>query len=175
MRSGIRNRLSMCTVPRWKRCISCHFRAQGLKDSPNGSMRQKGDFSAKKVPFQCIINLLEFGPGHCTVSSMDWSTKYLHTYRAVSGVFQNIDPPPTSPPSECFLPAPGGEGGGGSIFWKTPDIGLASYSIISLRTGDFQVGGRGWGQGKTGRVTIRDIRPAGGDRLQVSLLVSSII
>ncbi len=24
-------------------------------------------------------------------------------------------------------------GGGGSIFWKTPDIGLASYSIISLR------------------------------------------
>jgi hypothetical protein len=27
--------------------------------------------------------------------------------------------------------------GGGSIFWKTPDIGLASYSIISL-----------WGGGK---------------------------
>ncbi len=26
----------------------------------------------------------------------------------------------------------GGEGGGGSIFWKKPDIGLASYSIISL-------------------------------------------
>jgi hypothetical protein len=25
------------------------------------------------------------------------------------------------------------EGDGGSIFWKTPDIGLASYSIISLR------------------------------------------
>ncbi len=24
-------------------------------------------------------------------------------------------------------------GGGGSIFWKTPDIGLASYSLISLR------------------------------------------
>ncbi len=32
--------------------------------------------------------------------------------------------------------SPGGEGvgGGGSIFWKTPDIGLASYSIISLRS-----------------------------------------
>ncbi len=29
--------------------------------------------------------------------------------------------------------SPGGEGVGGSIFWKTPDIGLASYSIISLR------------------------------------------
>ncbi len=25
-------------------------------------------------------------------------------YRAVSGVFQNIDPPPPSPPSECALP-----------------------------------------------------------------------
>ncbi len=51
-------------------------------------------------------------------------------YRAVSGVFQHIDPP--SPPSECILPPYqrrkhllGGEGGGGSIFWKTPDIGLA--------------------------------------------------
>ncbi len=27
--------------------------------------------------------------------------------------------------------SPNDEGGGGSIFWKTPDIGLASYSIIS--------------------------------------------
>jgi hypothetical protein len=25
-------------------------------------------------------------------------------YRAVSGVFQNIDPPPPSPPSDCVLP-----------------------------------------------------------------------
>ncbi len=30
--------------------------------------------------------------------------------------------------------SPGGEGvGGGQLFWKTPDIGFASYSIISLR------------------------------------------
>jgi len=51
-------------------------------------------------------------------------------------------PPTPSPPSECVLPPnpkTGGHtlagrwGGGGSIFWKTPDIGLASYSIISLR------------------------------------------
>ncbi len=55
-------------------------------------------------------------------------------YRAVSGV------PPPSPPSECALPPHQRRGlhtrrgwGGGSIFWKTPDIGLASYSIISLR------------------------------------------
>jgi hypothetical protein len=48
-------------------------------------------------------------------------------YRAVSGVFQIIDPPTPSPPSECVLsPHPrhmgtlGGEGGGRSIFWKTP-------------------------------------------------------
>jgi hypothetical protein len=63
-------------------------------------------------------------------------------YRALSGVFQNIDPsgPTPFPPSECVLPphqrrthSPGGERGGGSIFWKKPDIGLASYSIIALR------------------------------------------
>ncbi len=50
--------------------------------------------------------------------------------------------PTPSPPTEYVLPPPlvrGGYtiarrwGGGGSIFWKTPDIGLASYSIISLR------------------------------------------
>ncbi len=61
----------------------------------------------------------------------------------MSGVFQNIDPPSPSPPSECVLPLhqrrgvhntrQGAEGGGGSIFWKTQDIGLASYSVIPLR------------------------------------------
>jgi hypothetical protein len=30
-------------------------------------------------------------------------------------------------------------GVGGSIFWKTPDIGLASYSIISLRQAPIKV------------------------------------
>ncbi len=63
-------------------------------------------------------------------------------YRAVSGVFQNIDPPPPLHPASVSSPrtkgggvqhSPGGEWIGGSIFWKTPDIGLASYSIISLR------------------------------------------
>ncbi len=75
-------------------------------------------------------------------------------YRAVSGVFRTFDPPPPSPPSECVLPplqrrgglhSPGGgEGGGRSIFRKTPDIGLASsmqynpstlYSVQPLSTG----------------------------------------
>jgi hypothetical protein len=41
-------------------------------------------------------------------------------------VFQNIDPPPPSPPGECVrgedtLAGWRVEGGGGSIFWKTPD------------------------------------------------------
>ncbi len=55
------------------------------------------------------------------------------------------------------------------------EFGPVQYLVWA---GGFQVGsggGGGGGQGKTGRVTIRDIRPAGGDRLQVSLLVSSII
>jgi hypothetical protein len=53
----------------------------------------------------------------------------------MSLVFQNIDPPPPSPPGECIPPAIVGEdtlagrrGGWGSIFWKTRDIGLPSYS-----------------------------------------------
>jgi hypothetical protein len=67
-------------------------------------------------------------------------------YRAVSGVFQNIDlPHPLSTQGVCPPPAPkavggggthspGGEGVGGSIFRKTtPDIGLAYYSIIAVR------------------------------------------
>ncbi len=53
------------------------------------------------------------------------------------------------PPSECVLPPHQRRGGGGvhttntpggegSIFWKTRDIGFASYSIISLRFNVFQ-------------------------------------
>jgi hypothetical protein len=43
--------------------------------------------------------------------------------------------------------SPGGEGGGGSIFWKTRDIGLASYSN-NLYTG-IKDGGRGTVLAKT--------------------------
>jgi hypothetical protein len=74
-------------------------------------------------------------------------TKYLHIqieYRAVSGsgVFRIIDPPPPLPlasvsslaPKAGGTHSPDGEGvgGGGSIFLKTPDIGLVSHSIIPL-------------------------------------------
>jgi hypothetical protein len=69
----------------------------------------------------------------------------------MSLVFQNIlTPHPLLPLAGVSPPPPtkagvhtrggrthsaGGEGGGGSIFWKTRDIGLASYSntVISLR------------------------------------------
>ncbi len=64
------------------------------------------------------------------------ATKYLQ-----SSVWRlpNYWPPTPSPPSECVLPPhqscalAGRWGGGGSIFRKTPDIGLASYIIIPLR------------------------------------------
>jgi hypothetical protein len=65
-------------------------------------------------------------------------------YRAVSGVFRTIDPPPPLHPASVCTPSapkaggythsPVGEGWGGSIVRKTPDIGLASYSIIPLRS-----------------------------------------
>ncbi len=61
----------------------------------------------------------------------------------MSLVFQNIDPPSPSLLGEFVLPppnkggggggvggthSPGGEGDEGSIFWKTREIGLPSYS-----------------------------------------------
>ncbi len=68
-------------------------------------------------------------------------------HRVQSSVWRlpNYWPPTPSPPSECVLPPHQrrGEGvhtrravrGGWSIFRKTPDIGLASNSIIPLRIG----------------------------------------
>ncbi len=62
--------------------------------------------------------------------------------QSVSGVFRTIDPPSPLHPASVSSPAPkagcthslgGEEVHGGSIFQKTPDIGLASYSIIPLR------------------------------------------
>ncbi len=58
----------------------------------------------------------------------------------MSCVFQNIDPPPTSPPGECVPrlrcggedTLAGWKGGGGSIFWKTPDTALYSTYVSTL-------------------------------------------
>ncbi len=81
-------------------------------------------------------------------------------YRAVSGVFRNIDPQPPLHPAIVSSPRTqrrgggytfsGRWGGGGSIFRKTPDIGLASYSIIPLRVRGHQGAEKGekgdWGK-----------------------------
>jgi hypothetical protein len=66
-------------------------------------------------------------------------------YRAVSDVFQYIDPHPLSTQRVCPPPAPWGGGGvhtrravrgWGSIFWKTPGIRLACNSLIPLRSNE---------------------------------------
>ncbi len=61
-------------------------------------------------------------------------TKY-YIYRVQSSVWRlpNYWPPTPSPPNQSVLTRTGRWGGGESIFRKTPDIGLASYSIIPLR------------------------------------------
>ncbi len=87
-------------------------------------------------------------------------------YRAVSDVFKNIDLLPPSPPSECVLPpqkrqggthSPDGEGGEGSIFWKTPVIGLASYNNLSTGCAFFR-SFRGWATRRIVGFFLSDIR-----------------
>jgi hypothetical protein len=67
-----------------------------------------------------------------------------------------LTPHPPLRPASVSSP-PGGEGDGGSIFWKTRDIGLASYSNIlstmdRLGCGAGVGGGRGRGQERGGQV-----------------------
>jgi hypothetical protein len=59
----------------------------------------------------------------------------------MSGVFQNIDPPPPSQPASVYG-AGGGHtrwvergGGGGSIFWKTPGTALHSTYVSTVLCG----------------------------------------
>ncbi len=74
---------------------------------------------------------------HCALGVTHKVLTYVE-YRAVSEAFQNIDPPPPlHPKRRGRTHSPGGEGGEGAnilVFWKTPDIGLASYSLIPLRS-----------------------------------------
>jgi hypothetical protein len=78
------------------------------------------------------------GPIHCTPGGYN-KTQSTYVCRVQSSVWRlpkywSPTPFPVPPPA----PKAGGggthsPGGEGSLFWKTPDIGLASYSIISLR------------------------------------------
>ncbi len=86
-------------------------------------------------------------PGDCTYIrtyicvSVDHKVLKYVEYRAVSGVFQNIDPP-TSPPSECVLHphqrlgdihSPGGEGGGVNILEDARHrIDLLLYNLSTV-------------------------------------------
>ncbi len=87
------------------------------------------------VPCYCTHNL-----GQGWIISKKQKVLTYVKYRAVSGVFQNIDPPPPLPLAS--VPYPRTKGGGlhtrravrgWRVNWKTPDIGLASYRIIPLR------------------------------------------
>ncbi len=96
--------------------------------------------------WQCLYNklsVIDFPGARNPIELMGLTPQSSYTYRVQSSVWRlsNFWPPPTpSPSSECVLPPhqrrgytlAGRSGGGGSIFWKTPDIGLASYSIIPL-------------------------------------------
>jgi hypothetical protein len=76
----------------------------------------------------------------CTSISIYHKVLTYVEYRAVSGVFQNIDPHPLSTQRVC---PPRIKGGGYTlsgrwrvnslVVWKTPDIGLTSYSLIPLQ------------------------------------------
>jgi hypothetical protein len=50
-------------------------------------------------------------------------------YSAVSGVFQIIDPPPPTPPSECVLPRTK-DGGGGGVHTRRTVRGVGGGSIF---------------------------------------------
>jgi hypothetical protein len=57
-------------------------------------------------------------------------------YRAVSGVFQNIDPPPLSPPSECVLPPH--QRRGIHTRWAVRGVGVNFLEYARRRTGLLQ-------------------------------------
>ncbi len=85
-----------------------------------------------------------FGLSRCHTESPTHKVLTHVEYRAVSGVFQNIDPPPPYPPSECVPPpapkvvgtqSPGGEGGVGVNILEDSRhrIGLLQYNLSTLQ------------------------------------------
>ncbi len=73
----------------------------------------------------------------------------------MSGVFQNIDPPPDHRLASASVSSPrlwcggrthslGGEGSGWSIFWKTPDTALFSTCVNNKHWNHFEKEGYIW-------------------------------
>ncbi len=98
--------------------------------SPNGALRAP----PRPSQLRCFLFDLQIDTK---------STKYLHmkSTKLCLASSKILIPQPLSTQRVCPPPAPkaggytlaGKWGSGRSIFWKTPDTGLASYSIISLR------------------------------------------
>jgi hypothetical protein len=116
--------------------------------------------SGQFIPAMCFIHLFissrkpppPFPHPHSVADSEGWGMgerrgiegpghKSTYINRDQSSVFRTIDPQPPPHPASVSSPCTKGVGvhtrravrGWGSIFRKTPDIGLASYSIIPLR------------------------------------------
>jgi hypothetical protein len=91
---------------------------------------------------------------------------------------QRVCPPPRTKGGggrgEGGTHSPGGEGGGESIFRKTPDIGLASYSIIPLLSQVIRKWGRNTGSmaGRSGSIasTLEGVK----DKLTVSFQLTQV-
>ena len=120
---------------------------RAVKHMSHGTHREtcnKESLTNLNIIWNITVNLNQYKyPTHAIWALMGMNHKVLTNveYRAVPGVFQNIDPPPPSPPSECVLPPHqrrgvhtrrAVRGVGGQYFGRRERYGLASYSIISL-------------------------------------------
>ncbi len=98
-----------------------------------GLLRSKcGDLSTQISPVDCWSVSAPQSTYICRVQSCVWRLPKYWPPTPLST--QRVCPRPAPKAGGTYSPGgEGGEGVGGSIFWNTPNIGLASYSIISLR------------------------------------------
>ncbi len=117
-------------------------REQNSRRTPGlRTRRSSGNSREEPLSWSCL-NCPTFSQINCYYH---WKLSAQSTYFTVRGQshFSRLPkywpPPSPSPPGECVPPAfvaggrtdsPGGEGEGGSIFWKTREIGLPSYNKI---------------------------------------------
>ncbi len=130
-------------------------RKREAKGRREGGGRGVGEGKARKGDrTEAALLALSDGRGGCTcpvkegmwkwIASANRNTveRSLQEGNPISIVFQNIDPPSPSPPRRVYPPrlccggrtdSPDGEGDGGSIFWKTREIGLPSCNDLSTK------------------------------------------